>query len=88
MVDRVAHYTITVKEDKKTWKELHKRLETSASQRGKLADYGLGFEIVKTGPNITDVKLGRPRLSLGRRDNVRLLLVAIGSMPRLPSPSK
>jgi hypothetical protein len=70
MVDRVAHYTITGKEDKKAWKELHKRLETSASQRGKLAHYGLGFEVVKTGPNITDFKLGRPRLEPSKHNKI------------------
>jgi hypothetical protein len=70
MVDRVAHYTITGKEDKKSWKELHKRLETSASQRGKLAHYGLGFEVVQTGPNLIDFKLGRPRLEPSKHNKI------------------
>jgi hypothetical protein len=60
MVDRVAHYTLTEVEHKKEWKKLNKRLETCASQRGKLAHYGLGFEIVKTGPHFHDFEIGAP----------------------------
>jgi hypothetical protein len=70
MVDRVAYHMIANKEDKKTWKELHKRLETAASQRGKLAHYALGFEIIKTGPNVTDFKLGLPRLEPSKHNKI------------------
>jgi hypothetical protein len=70
MVDRVAQLTITGEDDKKIWKKLNQRLDKAASHRGKLADYGLGFEIIKTGPNATDFKLGYPRLEPSRHNKI------------------
>jgi hypothetical protein len=73
MVDRVAQVTITNQADKKIWKKLNKRLEKAASHRGKLAHYGLGFEIIQTGPNATDFKLGDPLLKPSMHNKIAAL---------------
>jgi hypothetical protein len=70
MVDRVAQVTLTDREDKKAWTQLTKRLGKGASHRGKLAHYGLGFEIIKTGPNPTDFELGDPRLEPSKHNKI------------------
>ena len=73
MVDRVAHYTIGEADHKKEWKKLNKRLEKCASQRGKLAHYGLGFEIIKTGPRWHDFEIGAPRLEPSKHNKIAAL---------------
>jgi hypothetical protein len=70
MVDRVAQVTITDEDEKKLRTKLNQRLDKAASHRGTLAHYGLGFEIIKTGPNATDFKLGEPRLEPSRHNKI------------------
>jgi hypothetical protein len=70
MTDRIAQITILEGDQKKEWKELNKKLEAAAAQRGKIAHYALDFEIKITGPGPDDFERGEPRLSRSKYNRI------------------
>jgi hypothetical protein len=74
MVDRVAHFFLQDAAHKREWKDLNKRLETGASERGRIAHYSLDFEI-SPGPTgtLADMTLHSPRLKPSRYNQVAVL---------------
>jgi hypothetical protein len=75
LVDRIAQVLIADKEIKKEWEKLNKDLSTEAAKRGKLAHYGLDYEIVYNTPQPSlDFKMGAPRLAPSRYNQTAELL--------------
>lgn len=70
MVDRVAQIFLTDDDKKRQWKALNKRLDTAASHRGKVAHYGLDYEIISAGTSPDDIKLGDPRLRPSKHNKI------------------
>jgi hypothetical protein len=73
MTDRIAQAVITDKVPKKEWKNLNKRLDEAASQRGKIAHYGLDFEIKITGQGLNDFERRPAKLSQSRHNAIAKL---------------
>jgi hypothetical protein len=75
MVDRIAQVVIKGEEINRTWKKLNKDLGTEAAKRGKLAHYGLNYEIIYNTPEPSlDFKLGAARLAPSRYNQIAELL--------------
>jgi hypothetical protein len=75
LVDRLAQTIITDPKILKTWRKLNKDLDTEGSNRGKLAHYGLDYEVVFNTPEpSTDFKLGFPKLAPSRHNQIASLV--------------
>jgi hypothetical protein len=71
MVDRIAQIAINSKGEAAEWKKLNKKLEIGASQRGKIAHFGLEFEIKITGQGPKDFDRGEARLARSKHNKIK-----------------
>jgi hypothetical protein len=71
LVDRLSQVIIEDIKWLKTWKKLNKDINLAGYQRGKLAHYGIDYEIIFNTPEpSTDFKLGPPKLAPSKHNQI------------------
>jgi hypothetical protein len=74
LVDRVAHYFLEDKAQKKEWSDLNKRLGDRASERGRIAHYSLSFDFKYRGPTLAHgVDVTNPHIRPSPHNKVAVL---------------